>query len=172
MQRGFVYFRPVQIGYVRVFGAYKTSVPEAWRQLDEWFTAREVDIGRVTRYGLAHDNPRAVAPEQLRYDACVEVPPDLVGEINDELRVAKLPGGAFARKRYVGPYEGISEAFTTLREEWTKAGDVVLDVRRPLLTVYLNNPRVLAPKALKADLCVPVVSTAKGRHGAHEQDAG
>jgi AraC family transcriptional regulator len=171
VQRGFVYFRPVQIGYVRVFGAYKTSVPEAWRQLDGWFRAREVDIGRVTRYGLAHDNPRVVEPEKLRYDACVEVPPDLAGEINDELRVTKLPGGAFARKRYVGPYEGIGDALSTLREHWSHASDVVLDTRRPLLTVYLNNPRVHAPKDLKADLCVPVVSTAKGRRGADALDA-
>ena len=169
MQRGFVYFRPVQIGYVRVFGAYKTSVPAAWRQLDAWFTAREMDIGRVTRYGLAHDNPRTVEADKLRYDACVEVPLDLAGEINDELRVAKLPGGAFARKRYVGPYEGISEAFTALRDQWSDARDVVLDTRRPLLTIYLNNPRVLAPKDLKADLCIPVVSTAKGRRG-HDED--
>ncbi len=169
MQRGFVYFRPVQIGFVRSFGPYTTSVHEAWAKLDEWFKAREVDIGKVTRYGLAHDNPRVVDASQLRYDACVEMPADLFSEAGEELRLAKLPSGAFARKRYVGAYDGISEAFANLREHWEKASDVVLDARRPLLTVYLNNPRVLAAKDLKADLCVPVISVAKGRRG-HDED--
>lgn len=169
MQRGFVYFRPVQIGFVRVVGPYKTSVHEAWAKLDEWFKARQVDIGKVTRYGLAHGNPRAVDPSQLRYDACVEMPADLLSETGEELRLAKLPSGAFARKRYVGPYDGIGDAFSEMREHWEKASDVVLDARRPLLTVYLNNPRVLAVKDLKADLCVPVISTAKGRRG-HDED--
>lgn len=170
MQRGFVYFRPVQIGFVRVVGPYKTSVPEAWRQLDEWFLKHATDIGRVTRYGLAHDNPHAVAPEALRYDACVEVPSHLTAEVADDLRIAKLPAGAFARKRYVGPYEGITEAFVSLRDQWAKAADVVLDTRRPLMTVYLNNPRAVEPKQLKVDLCVPVLSNAKGRRG-HDETA-
>lgn len=169
MQRGFVYFRPVQIGYVRAFGAYNVAVPEAWRQLDAWFKAREFDISRVTRYGLAYDDPQIVETEKLRYDACVEVPPHLFGEAGEELRLGKLPAGAFARKRYVGPSDGIGAAISSLREQWNKASDVVLDARRPLLTVYLNNSRVLQSDDLKADLCVPVMTTAKGRRARDEE---
>jgi len=157
VRTGLVYLRPVRVAFARVRGPYAASAPEAWAKIFDWLDARN---GRreVTRgFGLAHDDPRIVAKENLRYDACVEMPPDLELQACRTFGVQMLPGGAYARQRYVGPHSGIRQEFHDMRTNWAPARGLALDARRPFIEIYLDDPTRCPPEKLRTDLCIPVV---------------
>lgn len=156
MSTGLVYLRPVRVAYIRARGPYPVSAPEAWKKMLAWLDARGIRSEVTRGFGLAHDDPRTTAAEALRYDACVEIPMDMEGLASREFGMQTLPGGAYARRRYVGPHTGISRQFHDMRETWAPSRGLVLHAKRPFVEIYLDDPLRCAPEKLRTDLCIPV----------------
>ncbi len=153
---GLVYLRPVPVVFFRVQGPYATSVNAAWTRMFQWLDKHGLRNTAGRGYGLARDNPRTVEPSRCRYDACVEVPPDVDPALLDELSMQKLPGGAYARQRHVGDLTRIRDVIVEMRDTWAPTAGLAIDPRRPIVTIYLSDPAGTDTEKLKADVCLPI----------------
>ena len=69
--------QPATIAYLRYVGPYGQGISEFWENsYYPWAVTHNV-LDRP-RYGISHDDLGVTAPEQCRYDAGVEVPPQFV----------------------------------------------------------------------------------------------
>lgn len=161
MSTGLVYLRPVRVAYVRVRGPYSHSAPTAWSKLLAWLDQHSVRREVTRGFGLAHDDPRVVAAAELRYDACVEVPPEVEVAAFREFGMQTLPGGAYARRRYVGPHAGIHNEFHEMRETWAPSRGLALHTKRPFVEIYLDDPARCPAEKLRTDLCIPVIAASE-----------
>ena len=140
-----------------MYGPYKQSSVQAWAAMEQWLARHDLTSQSGCGYGLAHDHPQSVSPVQCRYDACVELPEGYENLKHDGLGLQYLPGGAFARIRHVGSYQSIKPSLAAIRDTWLPGQPRLLpDRRRPLLVVYLDDPKIREASKLRCDVCVPV----------------
>lgn len=171
MQNGLVYLRPSRLVHVRVTGNYETSIPAAWTKLQAWIERNGVGSALGRGFGLARDNPVNVAPDRCRYDACIEVEPLFEERARRELGVLTLPAGPYVRKRHIGSYEAILNFVASRHSTFEAPTGLRLDDNRPLVTIYLDDPRHFDPRDLRADICVPVSTNAVRPRAAPAQAA-
>lgn len=158
MARSLIYVRPVQVVCVRARGSYTQAVNEAWGRMFAWMDANglgaEVDVG----YGLAHDDPRITAAELCRYDACIPVPKAVPQEAMAELQHTTLPSGVYARDLLTQSYDGMGHMLAATRDDWVPRQGLTIDLSRPVITIYRNNPRYCPPEKLEAEICLPIMA--------------
>lgn len=156
MKLGFVYLRATNLVCIRAKGPYQQSTGQAWGEMFAWLD-RSGLRGKVTRgFGIAHDDPSTVPAERRRYDACIDLPEALPPSAFEHMLPQRLPGGAYARRRFVGPHSDIGTAFSEMRDQWRSATGVVVATDRPFVEIYLDDPKFCAPEKLRTDLCIPV----------------
>jgi AraC family transcriptional regulator len=164
MQNNFVYLRPSRLVYVRINGAYETTIPAAWSKMLNWIERNGVGSALGRGFGLARDNPQTVPASQCRYDACIEVESHFEDRAMRELGILTLPGGPYVRRREVGSYADIVTRVATLHASFVVPNGIKLDSNRPLVTIYLDDPRRFEPGQLRADMCIPVsAAVVRGR---------
>ncbi len=164
---GLVYLRPISVIFFRAEGPYRTSSAEAWSNMLRWLDSHGLRARTPRGYGLSRDNPRIVPAEKCRYDACIELPTDIDVSRLGHFEIQKLPGGAYARQRHVGCYSNIRTELSEMRDRWAPQQGLALDARRPLVTIFLNDPKHTPEEQLKADVCLPVMAaTGSGRTAA------
>ncbi len=151
------YIRPITVVYTRAFGPYRTSVPAAWRAMDEWLDKRGMRSRVKQAYGYFRDNPRLTAPELLRYDACVPVTFGIEPDPEAGIASQVLPGGSYAVHTHVGSYAATGELFSLLQRDIVPKRGLTIDHDRPFLAVYLNDPDVTREMHRRTELCVPVL---------------
>ena len=156
MKLNYVYLRPAHLVTFREVGPYADSAPAAWGRMFEWLDAQYLR-GTVKRgFGLAHDDPRVTPPEKCRYEACIDLPDLLPVSAWEGLMPQRLPGGAYARYRHIGDHREISGVISMIRSSWCYREGVELATKRPLIEIYLDDPKFCAPDKLRTDLCLPV----------------
>jgi AraC family transcriptional regulator len=154
---GLVYLRPRQVAFVRAYGPYKASADQAWSKMTGWLARHGLSDTSDFGYGLLLDNPTEVSPDSCRYDACVQVPDQLENLKSDGLAFQKLPGGPFARVRYVGPMNGVREQFVAIRDQWLpRQLRLGVDNHRPFMVIYVQDPARGDRSRIRCDVCVPV----------------
>lgn len=158
MNTGFVYLRPLNVAAVRAKGPYAQSAAKAWGEMFDWLKHSGLIRQIGTGYGLLLDDPRAVAPANCRYEACVELVEEARRGLPESFSVRRLPGGAYARQRHTGGIVGLSHTISTMRNEWVPGQGVVIDSRRPVIEIYLDNPDVVAIEKQRIDVCMPVTA--------------
>jgi len=164
MKTELVYLRPKHVVCYRVFGPFHEAGPKAWDYVLDWVDRTGVREEVTTGYGLARDVPPGHILENPQgYEACIELPPSIDRSQLGAMQFQSLPGGAFVRQRYVGPFDGIIEASRNLRATYTDAHGLMADRQRPLVEIYLDNPRIVVPEKLRVDLCMPVSANMMSR---------
>jgi AraC family transcriptional regulator len=144
---------PVHVAYFRHVGPAGTPLSDFWRdEVAPWMETNGL-LGR-TRYGVSHDDPSITAPDKLRYDACVEVPPGFVG--TGKYLTTTIPGGRYAVARFEGRADQIGDAWASLLRDWLPASGMQLDAR-PFFEHYPPAGR-FDPKTgvFDCELCIPV----------------
>lgn len=160
MKLNFVYLRATNLVSCRAIGPYETSAKAAWAEMFAWLDESGLR-GRVNRgFGLAHDDPRKVASERCRYDACIDVPDALPPTMWQHLMPQRLPGGAYTRFRHVGPHHEIGATISRIRNDWCPTTGTVPASDRPVVEIYLDDPGFCEPEKLRTDLCLPVAFAA------------
>ena len=160
---GLVYLRPARMVFVRATGPYETSIPHAWEKMFAWLEKSGIDNPVGRGFGLARDNPATVGPQNCRYDACVEVKPQYEERAGRELGLMTLPGGSYLRQRVIGDYNKIRMSVPNLYSEFQAPSGLRFDDKRPLVAIYLDDPRRFEPAELRADVCIPVSAKSKQR---------
>jgi AraC family transcriptional regulator len=158
MKSGLVYLRPARLAYVRVTGPYATSIPEAWSRLLSWVDKYGLNSPVGHGYGLARDNPLRVGVDKCRYDACVQVTPLFEERALRELGLVTLPAGPYTRLRQAGGGTPIRSVIADLYTDFTAPAVLKRDDRRPVVTIYLDDPRRFDANDLRADVCIPVMA--------------
>jgi len=167
MRSGLVYLRPWRLAYVRQVGPYETTIPEAWDMMLGWLEKNGFSSPIGRGFGLMRDSAKVVGADNCRYDACVDLNPLFEERAIRELGAQTLPGGSYLRMRNVGSYGDLCTSLMALHDSFQAPSGLQLDERRPLVTIYLDDPRHFGAEDLRADVCVPV-SARVGRH----EDAG
>ena len=135
-------------------GAYAETAQGLWH--DFWAALRERGLAddATGAYGFGMDHPGHTPTPLCRYVAAIALPaiPD---DIPGSFRFT-LPGGRYGVYRLKGPYSQIKEAFPQLRDDWLPASGHAVDVTRPFLEVYVNDPKTVAESEILTDLCIPI----------------
>lgn len=165
MSNGLVYLRPTRLVYLRLVGPYDAIIPEAWSKLYAWHEkcSPGAPVGRA--YGLARDNPNRAGADTCRYDACIETTPLIDERALRELGLITLPGGPYARTRHVASFDLLRVSLANLHNGFDAPRDLKVDDRRPIVTIYLDDPRRTDGTKLRADVCVPVSASRASREG-------
>jgi AraC family transcriptional regulator len=105
-------------------------------------------------FGQYTDDPKLVAPADLRSQACAFMD-EAVSEPPAPLRASEAGGGLYAVLHYRGPYSAMQPAYDWLLGVWLPAsGRTPRDA--PILEINLNSPMDTAPGDLLTDICFPV----------------
>lgn len=166
MKNGLVYLRPSRLTYVRHTGAYEKTIPAAWKELMAWVakTGLHSPVGRS--YGLLRDFPGKVAPENCRFDACIELDPLFEERAIRELGAQTLPGGSYMRVRNTGSYTSLQSKLAAFHTAFELPEGLKLDERRPLVAIYLDSPTRADDADLRAEICLPVgMNAGRGEDG-------
>lgn len=156
MKTGFVYLRPTTLVSFRETGPYIQSGPAAWQRMFTWMSRHGLR-GRIDRgFGMAHDDPRITPASECRYDACIELSPQLAHVGTSELAPQRLPGGPYARHRYIGPHAELGNVARTLREQWSTRNGLAIAADRPLVEIYMDDPAFCDAQRLRTDVCLPL----------------
>lgn len=161
MNSSLVYLRPINLAYVRVTGRYDESIPHAWERMFDWLESHGLNNPHGRGYGLARDNPDIVGAGNCRYDACIAITPDLEHRAMRDLGATIMPGGSFARMRRIGGYCEFHRTVAGILQTFEPGGGLKVDSKRPIVTIYLDDPRRTDPHDQRVELCVPV-SVARG----------
>jgi len=157
VRAGVVYLRPKQVVFVRSTGPYAVSSVAAWDAMLAWINRHNLTREVTCGYGLALDHSGSTRPEDFRYDACIALPDGFIAPREDALPFETLPGGAFARIRHTGRYETVGSSITLIRDQWLSAQPhLLIDRRRPMMTIYLGHPTLQDVERLRCDVCIPV----------------
>lgn len=104
-------------------------------------------------YGIYLDDPRVVAPTDLRAAACVSHPPDRA--LPEGLEAREIDAGRYVVIVHRGPYSELEQAYGWLYGVWLPAsGEALAD--RPCVEAYLNLPHNTAPKDLLTEIWAPL----------------
>jgi AraC family transcriptional regulator len=142
--------KALRAAYVRRLGPYDHSAAEAWEVLCRWAGPRGLLGPGAMLFGLSYDDPETSPAQQLRYDACLAVGPQVKAE--GEVGLMELPAGKVARFHYEGPGEGIIGVYKRIYGDWLP-GSGFVPAPRPPLEIYLKSPE---DNHFVLDICLPV----------------
>ena len=144
---------PARVAFVRHMGSY-AEVGPTWERLLAW-AGRAGLLGPDTRtFALCHDDPDTTPPEELRYDGCVIVGPDVQG--GDGVAVQEVAGGRYAVATHRGSYAKLAGTYGGLIEAWIPAKGLEVAEERPCVEIYRNNPQRTPEDELLTDVHIPI----------------
>ena len=144
---------PATVAYLRHLGAYGEPLFGFWTEtVYPWLAANH--LLEQARYGISYDDPSITAPDQCRYDACVEVPSDFVA--TGKALKTTIPGGKYAVLPFKGPVAEVGEAWSALLRDWLPSSGLQLDAR-PCFEFYPKGATYdTASGAFECEICIPV----------------
>jgi AraC family transcriptional regulator len=146
--------QPVTVASFRHVGPFGESLSRFWQQtVAPWMTASK--LHDVARYGVSLDNPNITAPDQCRYDACVEVPPGFAFTGGAQKTV--IAGGKYAVHHFKGTTADVFVAWRAIVQEWLPASGHQRDAR-PCFEYYPKGAAWDTKTGMfECEICVPVV---------------
>ena len=105
--------------------------------------------------GVSWDCPQSTPPEELRYDACITVPPNT--PTADGIELQTLPAGLYAVYHCEVVNNDFQTPWTRLMQEWLPSSGYRPDgEKRPSYERYYNNAEEHPEKKWIIDICLPV----------------
>ena len=145
--------KPVTVAYLRHLGPYGDPISRFWQ--DTYYPwAVTNNLLEQPRYGISHDDPSITTPEQCRYDACAEVPPNFAA--SGKSFKTTIPGGKYAILGFNGAADQVGEAWAALLREWLPSSGLQLDAR-PCFEHYPKGAEYDPQSgAFECEICIPV----------------
>ncbi len=148
---------PLEIISSFSLGPYPTSSPIAWEQFFAWLGAQD-DVHPKQLIGFGMDDPFCTPEHLIRYVAGATFEGNANNLPEDKVHLMKIKGGTYGIYTMKGPYQNMPEAFAKLKNEWLATTDHQLDLSRPFLEVYLNDPSKISEDEYLTDLHLPLLS--------------
>lgn len=144
---------PARVAYLRRIGAYGLGIGDFWRgTVAPWMRSHGLD--NALCYGVGYDDPSITPADKCRYDACIAIP-DTLTEVG-AADIATLPGGRYARARFVGMPADIAQAWTWLTRNWLPSSGLQCDDRPCFEMCSPATARNPDTGELSCDICIPV----------------
>ena len=121
-------------------------------QLYSWLQ----ETGQAEAPGLAlyYDDPDGTPAAELKSDAGVFVPDDFTTD-DPRVHVVDVAGGLYAVGTHIGPYEGLSNAWSELCGKWmSSSGYTFGDC--PSFEIYVDDCTKVPIPEVRTELCVPI----------------
>lgn len=133
-----MYLEKIDLQCVTEKGLYFECAPKAWQNLQTKLTKNELsDDFSGLFIGIGHDNPHEgnVAPDQVRFSACIS-------HVSDNLGVDKISiePGNYARFRYLGKPNNLGLAYHYIFGAWCEKSKYVIDSNRKSFTCFEKFP--------------------------------
>ncbi|MCL6269669.1 AraC family transcriptional regulator [Sansalvadorimonas sp. 2012CJ34-2] len=138
----------------RETGQYSDAASRAWQRLMSFAYGNRLMNKDIRSFGISHDDPTVTSPEQLRYDACLDIDS---GDLDiGDLQKQTIPGGRYARFTHKGPYEQMTESFSAFFTQWLpESGKKLRD--QPCFMEHMNrDPRRTKPENLRTEVYIPI----------------
>ncbi|WP_321402896.1 GyrI-like domain-containing protein [Maridesulfovibrio sp.] len=141
-----------KMAYTEHLGPYE-EVGKAWEKLCAWAGPAGIFSPKTKFFGVYYDDPREVAPENLRSEACITVEDVIDAPV--EIKFKDFTGGRYAVTTHLGPYEKLGESWLKFYEEWLpQSGEA--HAESPCYEQYLNDPTNTKPEHLVTLLLMPL----------------
>lgn len=140
------------VAYVSHQGPYQ-ECDRAWDTLLATLAPEGLLGGSAKLIGVSYDDPETVAPELLRYEACISV--DKTFSTSDEIAFKTIEGGQYAVLTHIGPYENLNQSYQQLFGQWLPTSQYD-SADKPCFEVYLNDPESTEPEDLITDIYLPL----------------
>jgi AraC family transcriptional regulator len=142
-----------RVAYLRYTGPYGAGVHSFWKERFIPFLAQHQLFGRPI-LGVSHDDPLITAPEQCRYDTCVQVDEGQV--IGGDALITTIAGGKYASLPFKGTSAAIGPAWTGLMRDWLPQSGWQLD-GRPTFEYYAPGAAYdEATGSFECDIVIPL----------------
>jgi AraC family transcriptional regulator len=146
--------QPANVAYLRHVGPYGAPLSLFWQKtVYPWLATN--GLLEQPRYGISHDDPNITAPQQCRYDACVEVPTQFVPSGTAFKTV--IPGGRYAVLAFKGTVSQIEAAWTALLRDWLPSSGLQLDARACFEHYPKGSTYDPQTGVFDCEICIPVI---------------
>ena len=143
----------LNLAYIRHFGSYE-KIDDSFLRLSSWATENLLLSKQQTNLGIVYDNPDLTEESNLRFDACIIVPKEILPK--GEIGYKKIKGGKFAVFRYHGPFETFYTVYDYIYN--ICLFDYKWELRdEPALELYISSPPYCNSKELITDFYLPIL---------------
>jgi AraC family transcriptional regulator len=144
----------IAVIFARAFGTYAEAAPKAWSQIMKFAYSNRLMEKDVRMFGISHDDPNITEPNNIRYDACLDIDANIDKESN--LGEFTISDGKYAKFIHKGPYDKFPDAYAYIFNEWLPESNHKLR-DDPCFEIYLNkDPRRTKPDNLKTEIYIPI----------------
>lgn len=142
---------PFEVAYIHHVGPYMNVGP-VFDELSDWCAKHGLLDSTAQLIGISMDDPKTTEPEKLRFDVCMVVPPDTMGD--GRVGRMQIPKGAYATHMHIGHYRGLTDAFQSLRNELTDAGHTKRNVG--CIEIYVDDPSITPHDEVQTLIGIPI----------------
>lgn len=143
---------PRRVAFVRHVGPY-AACESAWEKLCAWAGSAGLMGPEAVFLGLCHDDPEITEPENIRYDACLTVGPDV--KPSGGVGIQEVVGGSYLRALHKGPFDRLINTYAWLCGQWLPEQN--REMRNlPSYEICLNDPNQAPPEELLVEVYIPL----------------
>lgn len=143
---------PKRVAFVRHVGPY-AQCEAAWEKLCAWAGPTGLLGPDAVMLGLCHDDPEITEPENIRYDACLAVGPQV--SPSGEVGVQEIAGGSYVKALHKGSFDRLINTYAWVCGQWLP--EKKREMRNlPSYEIYLNDPGQTSPEELLVEVYIPL----------------
>ncbi|MGH1417798.1 MAG: GyrI-like domain-containing protein [Hyphomicrobiaceae bacterium] len=154
MAKKLVYLRSIDVAYFRVTGPRSAAADLAWHKMIDWL--EKYDLRNEVERGYGICQPCSPNGKPGHYDACVALPPATPEIARSEVKIRKIPGGAYTRWQHKGAHSAVQFIISDLQDCHDEEATLTFDPTRPTIEIFLNDPAKVPEVKLRTDICLPV----------------
>ncbi|GAK52721.1 transcriptional regulator, AraC family [Candidatus Moduliflexus flocculans] len=142
------------VAYVANLQGYRVEkIREAWQQLWQWASARDLWTAETLPIGISLDDPGITSADKCRYYVCIPVPEVVSGD--QCVGVMDIAGGKYAVYRFEGTQPELHAAYHGLYSEWLPDSGFQLS-DRPCYEICRFAPADPVKENMIMDIYLPV----------------
>lgn len=143
-----------KIAFLSVVGEYNNlDYKSCWAKMWAFINEKKLFGMRMEFLGIYYDDPRKVAAEECRFEACVTINKE--SEDGEEIKIKEIEGGKYLMFQYTGSHDKLREVHNVIYNEYLLDKDYKLR-NSPLIEKYLNNAEKVESKKLRTEIYIPI----------------
>lgn len=133
------------------------AIGSTFERLMVWAAGQSLMKAGTRTFGIYYDDPKSKPADELRSDACVEIPRqyDMKSSGHADVRAAETASGRCAVFVFTGPYSELENPYRWLYDTWLPQSNEEPRNDAPF-EEYLNDARNTPPAELKTAICIPL----------------
>jgi AraC family transcriptional regulator len=146
----------IRIAKLQHKGDFQT-IGSTFERLMVWAAGQGLMKAGTRTFGIYYDDPKSKPADELRSDACVEIPYhyDMKPSSHADIHAAETASGRCAVFVFTGPYSELENPYRWLYDTWLPQSNEEPRNDAPF-EEYLNDARNTPPAELKTAICIPL----------------